>query len=254
MARKVDAENNEVDPFEQFYMYGNPNADRVGCPGSEVIRGLATRELPIDHPAREHLGKCSPCFREFKSVVAQTRRINERRRRRPLLVAMAAAALVLIGLAGFEAIRSGLIGGRHVPLDGQKQTTTQGAPQSRPQAAPHSFTTIVALDFRQAGVERGAGPAPSRPSWRIPQAIVSLEITLPFASDDGVYSVEIRGLQDGSVVKAGSGIAKLLDGETRLTVPRLDLSDVRPGKYSFAFRHADAHWSRAVVSVVEERP
>src|SRR5271157_6474847 len=44
-----------------------PNPQRVGCPGSAVLRGIAFRKLRLAEvePWLEHLGSCSPCFQEF---------------------------------------------------------------------------------------------------------------------------------------------------------------------------------------------
>ena len=54
------------DPIEEAYLHAFPNPERIGCPGPEVLRGLATKELPISHPARTHVARCSPCFQEFR--------------------------------------------------------------------------------------------------------------------------------------------------------------------------------------------
>ena len=42
-----------------------PNPQRVGCPDSEVLRGIAFRKLRLAdaEPCLEHLSSCSPCFR-----------------------------------------------------------------------------------------------------------------------------------------------------------------------------------------------
>lgn len=54
--------------FEDAYLHAYANPDRKGCPGQEILRGLATKELGISHPARVHITRCSPCFQEFRSV------------------------------------------------------------------------------------------------------------------------------------------------------------------------------------------
>jgi hypothetical protein len=41
-------------PFEDVYLNAYPNPERLGCPGRDVLRRLAIKELPISHPAREH--------------------------------------------------------------------------------------------------------------------------------------------------------------------------------------------------------
>jgi hypothetical protein len=44
-----------------------PNPARIGCPPSEVLKGIATHELPLVEAAKwlDHLGSCSPCYRDF---------------------------------------------------------------------------------------------------------------------------------------------------------------------------------------------
>jgi len=127
-------------------------------------------------------------------------------------------------------------------VDAVKQPTQQRV--TLPVAA------TVALDFRSAAVRRGVGDEANTGSLQqLPRKVVALEIMLPFGSDDGTYSIEIRDLQKDAVLKSASGAAKLLDGETRLTIPRIDLSGLSPGECSFLFRHADANWRRVKVAL-----
>jgi len=46
---------------------GFPNRERAGCPGNEILRAMAFRKLGVDQVNDwiEHLGTCSPCFREY---------------------------------------------------------------------------------------------------------------------------------------------------------------------------------------------
>ena len=50
-----------------------PNPQRVGCPDSAVLRGIAFRKLRLAEvePWLEHLGSCSPCFQEFTELRKQ---------------------------------------------------------------------------------------------------------------------------------------------------------------------------------------
>jgi hypothetical protein len=56
-----------------------PNPQRAGCPDSEVLRGIAFRELRLTEVQQwlDHLGSCSPCYQEFtvlrKEAVSQQR-------------------------------------------------------------------------------------------------------------------------------------------------------------------------------------
>ena len=45
-----------------------PNAERKGCPGATVLRAIATKRISMRDPAIEHVGRCSPCFRELTAM------------------------------------------------------------------------------------------------------------------------------------------------------------------------------------------
>ena len=56
-----------------------PNPQRVGCPPSNVLKGIAFRKLRLAevHEWLDHLSTCSPCYQEFaemrKKVVSRWR-------------------------------------------------------------------------------------------------------------------------------------------------------------------------------------
>lgn len=56
-----------------------PNRQRVGCPDSAVLRGIAFLELRLAevHEWLDHISSCSPCYQEFselrKRAVSQPR-------------------------------------------------------------------------------------------------------------------------------------------------------------------------------------
>ena len=56
------------DELDEVLGRANPNPDRMGCPPRETLIALARRAQPIGDPAYEHLLKCSPCYREFRSL------------------------------------------------------------------------------------------------------------------------------------------------------------------------------------------
>ena len=212
-------------PFEEVFLNAYPNPDRIGCPDSEVLRGLASKKLPISNPARMHIVRCSPCFREFRGFEKQ---IAERRRHKLILAGAVAAcfmvALVFVRTSGLVYRRPDKVASiAHVPV-------------------------VIALDFRSLAIRRGeAPPAGVQGPWHVPARLVSLDIILPFGSDDGQYAVEIRNKT--SILKKFSGTATIRDGNTQLSVIALDLSGLLPGEYVFLFRHADAQWRRANILI-----
>ena len=49
-----------------------PNPQRLGCPSSKVLRDIAFRKLRLAevHEWLDHLGTCSPCYREFTELLS----------------------------------------------------------------------------------------------------------------------------------------------------------------------------------------
>src|SRR5260370_12012528 len=44
-----------------------PNPKRIGCPGAEVLKKIASRKMPLSEAEvwLGHLGSCSPCSNDF---------------------------------------------------------------------------------------------------------------------------------------------------------------------------------------------
>src|SRR5580692_7216653 len=81
------------DEIDELFARANANPTRVGCPGRDVLIGLAHKTRPISDPAYEHLAKCSACYREFRAFQQTTHRTSLRR---AAWVAAAAAAVIII--------------------------------------------------------------------------------------------------------------------------------------------------------------
>src|SRR5713226_4572998 len=75
-----------------------PNPERMGCPGPDTLKRIASRKMPLTEAEKwlDHLGSCSPCYRDF----SQFRKAQELRRNRTLL-AVAASILIAAGIAGW---------------------------------------------------------------------------------------------------------------------------------------------------------
>src|ERR1700731_3725239 len=67
-----------------------PNPERAGCPGSDVLRRIASHEMPLPEAEKwlDHLTSCSPCYSDFSHFQAV-----HRRRRTQRLLAIAASIL-----------------------------------------------------------------------------------------------------------------------------------------------------------------
>lgn len=44
-----------------------PNPGRTGCPAAEVLKRIASHEMPLSEAEKwlDHLTSCSPCYRDF---------------------------------------------------------------------------------------------------------------------------------------------------------------------------------------------
>src|SRR5580704_18139702 len=78
-----------------------PNPERIGCPGADVLKKIASHQMPLSEAQKwlDHLGSCSPCYGDFSQFQAA----YERRRMRTLL-AIAASVLLVAGLAGWAVL------------------------------------------------------------------------------------------------------------------------------------------------------
>jgi hypothetical protein len=222
-----------------------PNPERKGCPGSEVLQEIASASTPFEHPAYGHLKTCSPCLREMLDVRRQEilGRRNAARKRQVLYGVVSAIAAVLI-LALWLGRR------QPSPRNLQRAPSQQGTEMKAPEASKGlvQTPTLVALNFGALARSRG-GAAPSEIApFPLPSAEIALQITLPFGSDDGRYDIEIRRGHVAALVRR-SGIARIADGDTKLEISRLDLASLPPGHYELFFRHADATWQHAPITI-----
>src|SRR4029453_14633799 len=93
----------------------HPNPTREGCPPAELLKRLARRELPIGDPAYDHIGKCSPCYQELRTIqqtdAAQRGAAVTRKR---LTWAAAAVLALVVGAGAWILTRGGTAGGTEV--------------------------------------------------------------------------------------------------------------------------------------------
>ena len=195
-----------------------PNPQRVGCPDSAVLRGIAFRKLRLAEvePWLEHLGSCSPCFQEFTELRKQA--ASQRRRTQAWL---AAAAVLILAVAGWLWVR------------------TQQAMQP-PETA--------VLDLRDLSLARGQNPTQSdqRP-LEIHGSAKHLILDLPIGSKEGAYDLALLS-ESGKQIWGTSGTAKLQDHNVSVRVD-VDVSGVQPGLYFLALRQPGVEWTRYRVRV-----
>jgi hypothetical protein len=157
----------------------------------------------------EHLGSCSPCYRDF----LQFQRAHRARRKQTWL-AIAASILIVATLAGWAVLR--------------KQSTPVGE-------------QTAALDLKNRSLSRGGESNHSEPPLEINHAVKHLTVYLPLGSPDGPYEMRITTTAGGSVF-ATSSVASLKDGITSLQTV-VDLSSTSPGQYVLQVRRPASEWN-----------
>ena len=196
-----------------------PNPERVGCPDSSILRGIASHKLPLAQAAPwfDHLSACSPCFQDFNKF---RREATGQRRRVPMWLAAAAVLLFVVG--GWLWLRS------------------------RPSG---QTAAVVVLDLRGRAAARGGSTSEtSQPSLEVPRNARSLNLELPIGSNEGAYDVALLN-PNGAELFRTSATAKL---EDHIVVLRADvnLAGISPGSYFLGLRQPGLEWMRFPIRVL----
>jgi len=212
------ADKRLLDSLRQGLATEFPNPERIGCPGNALVKGIAQGKVPLieAEPWLDHLGSCSPCFREFKEFRRQA--ATQRRR---VLTLVATAAVLLFAVGGWLLVRA---------------------------RRSAEATDTAVLDLRERSVARGqtsseTGHAP----LEIPRTAKHLVLDLPIGSKEGPYDVGLL-TETGDQILRTTGMAQLHDHITELQVD-VDLRSVRPGAYSLGVRQPSLEWTRYPIRV-----
>jgi hypothetical protein len=194
-----------------------PNPDRAGCPGSDVLRKIASHELRLSEAEKwlDHLGSCSPCYSDFSGF----RKSHELRKKRTLL-AIAASILVAAGIASWVLLQ------RH-----NESLVAQTA----------------VLDLRNRSLPRGTEPNPFEPPLVVSRAAAHWNIFLPYGSNDGPYDIRLLA-GSGELLVARKADAKLTDGVAVIQIS-VDLSSRSPGQCVLRLTRNGAQESSYVVEL-----
>jgi len=188
-----------------------PNPERIGCPGADVLKKIASHEMPLSEAEKwlDHLGSCSPCYADFK-------RFGEafERQRRQRWLAVAAGILLAVGVLGWALLHK-----RNESFMAQ----------------------TAALDLRDRSVARGGEPTPGEQPLELSRAVKRLNVYLPLGSAEGPYELRIA-TTTGSAVFATSGVASLKDGVTSIEAT-VDLSSASSGRYVLQIRRRNSEWN-----------
>jgi hypothetical protein len=188
-----------------------PNPERIGCPGADVLKKIASHEMPLSEAEKwlDHLGCCSPCYADFKRF----REAFERQRRQRWLAA-AASILLAVGVLGWALLHKRI----------------------------ESFVAQTAvLDLRDRSAARGGEPTPGEQPLEVSRGVKRLNVYLPLGSAEGPYELRIAPTS-GSAIFSINGVASLKDGVTSMEAA-LDLSSAPPGRYVLQIRRPNSEWN-----------
>ena len=188
-----------------------PNPERIGCPGTDVLKKIASHEMPLSEADKwlDHLGSCSPCYADFQRLQGA----HERRQRR-LLLAAAAGIVLAAAVTGWAVLHRRT-----------ENLTAQTA----------------VLDLRDRSISRGTEANPAEPPLEIGRTVSHVKIYLPLGSSDGYYGVCISVSKD-RVLFSTNGIASTQQGITSLDVD-VNLLSVSPGLYLLQLEKAGSRWT-----------
>lgn len=212
-------EQSILDALERGLSREFPNPERIGCPGSAVLRGIASHKLRLAevHQWLDHLGACTPCYQEFTELRKQV--VSQRRRRQ---VWLAVAAVVIFTVAGWLWVRI------HYAVQGPE---------------------TAVLDLRGVSVVRGENsPQTNLRTLEVQRSAKHLVLDLPIGSAEGAYDLALLS-ESGTQLLSATGTAQLQDRVVVLKAD-IDVRDVRPGTYLLALRQPGAEWVRYPVRVL----
>jgi hypothetical protein len=188
-----------------------PNAERAGCPGSDVLKRIASHEMPLPEAEKwlDHLTSCSPCYGDFSQFQAA-----HQRRRTQRLLAIAASILIAIGIAGWVLF--------------QKHNESLVA-------------QTAVLDLRNRSVPRGGEANPVEQPLEASRGVKRVNVYLPLGSAEGPYELRIA-TTTGSAIFTTNGVASLKDSVTSMEAA-LDLSSAPSGRYVLQIRRPNSGWN-----------
>jgi len=197
--------------LRQTFLDGYPNPERKGCPGTDILRAIASGKLTLEEaePWILHFGSCSPCTREF----SEFRQAFEKRRLWRF-GAIAAILLVAVSVLAWVFLRQSI--------------------------QPARFE-VASLDLTGRGVMRGSDENPPNPPLELDKAHLDLTIILPLGSEAGPYDVQVVRVPEKPLLSA-QGTAAINDHRAMLHI-QVDLSRLDPGLYLLAVRPKNWGWT-----------
>ncbi len=203
---------NEQDPLKDFFLTGNPNPHRIGCPSQEILQSIARRQLDVPKEVFAHLANCSECSVDVR---AYRLRFEHRRTRTHALFA---SGLIAAGVASVVLVIP------HVNRSHSRVAHVQG---STPQD--------VSINLWDQDMQRG--PDQTLKTIHVPPTSIRLIITLPRFSRPGTYQISLCRERNSGSVFVSAKSAAVADGAREIVTVVLDLAGVEKGSYWLSTRH-----------------
>jgi len=184
--------------------FENPN--RVGCPASAILEGIASHRLTLSETNQwlDHFGSCSPCFVEFSAIRKRLRT------KRKIKLGGIVTTLIAAGIVWFSQ--------RH-----------------------RSASVVATLDLHTYSLERGSQSPNSKPEPEIRRGIRHLILYLPVGSKEGDYDVVLMR-EAGDELFRATGKAQLANHVVILKAD-INLSDVPEGLCLLGIRKPGLEWN-----------
>ena len=196
--------------LRRTFLDGHPNPERRGCPGSDILKAIASGKLTLEEaePWIYHLSSCSPCTREFSEL-----RKDHQSRRLQLVAGLAAGVLVLASIAIWLAVR-------------------------RPAGPGH--LRPVTIDLSNWATLRGP-EGNANPPLQLAKGDLNLTLYLPAGNEPGTYDVQVVR-EPGQPIWSTQQQATFEDYKATLRL-HVDLRQFSPGLYLLAFRLQGRSWT-----------
>ena len=191
-----------------------PNPGRTDCPGSQVIREIASQSRPSAHPIfQSHVVKCSPCIQDL--LAERTRIQSQHKSRRRLVLAVAACVCLIALISALWFWRS-------------------SSQSRRVELARAGNLPEIPIDLRPYSPRRSESAQKNKPPLTVPNERVKLKIYLAPGAPEGEYEIGVLTSHLTTIVKQQA--AAVSNDDTTFILAAVDLGGVPAGDYTLALR------------------
>lgn len=226
---KIRVDEAKLVSFARSYLAESfPNPERIGCPPLEMLRRLAEQPTSADLSITEHLGCCSPCFKQYQELLTETKAKKEGASivsRVLVLTPRFVALAVVIGLAIIAVSVAVWLSHKREVVHQEPNRPKINLPNNERNRVAE-FSPFI-LDMTKATQVRGTNRR-DRSAVKMPRKPLHISAYLPIGSDAGQYRVSLNiGNQPAW---SGLGTAQMRDKRMILEF-EADLSSYQPGRY-----------------------